>query len=77
MRKKRCKTYRCVDEAQGESVGVGGVHRRTDRLSRAVATLGAGAERDGERRQVEWIKREGFVAVIEGVQRDDVRRACA
>lgn len=55
MRKQRCKTYRCVDEAQGESVGVGGVHRRTDRLGRAVATLGAGAERDGERRQVERI----------------------
>lgn len=77
MRKQRRQTYRCVDEAQGEPVGVGGVHRRTDRIGRAVATLGAGAERDGERRQIERIERDGLAAVIEGVQRDDVRRACA
>lgn len=77
MHKQRCKTYRRVDEAQGEPVAVSGVHRRTDRLGRAVATLGAGAERDGERRQVERIEREGLAAVIEGVQRDDVRRTCA
>ena len=66
-----------MDEAQGEPVAVSGVHRRTDRLDGAVATLGAGAERDGERRQVERIEREGLAAVIEGVQRDDVRRTCA